>query len=223
MAPGAISVLDPAVRRTNGHLPPLPPTGGGDGPSPGPAPSQPFLDNLRLAILFFIGAEIMLFGGLVSAFLVLRLSAPVWPPPFQPRLPVFVTGLNTLVLIGSSVAMVAAGRALRRGNRQALVRRLVGTAALGAVFLAVQGYEWVRLVSFGLTVSSGSYGTTFYGLIGTHAAHVLGALVWLCVTTLLAAHGRFAGGRTAPVSACAIYWHFVVCLWPVLYIAVYLS
>jgi len=52
-------------------------------------------------------------------------------------------------------------------------------AGLGGVFLLVQGYEWVRLVQFGLTLSSDAYGTTFYTLIGAHAAHVLGALVWV--------------------------------------------
>jgi heme/copper-type cytochrome/quinol oxidase subunit 3 len=52
--------------------------------------------------------------------------------------------------------------------------------------------------------------------------HVVGALIWLGVTLGLAARGRFADGRTSPVRACAMYWHFVVGLWPVLYVAVYL-
>ena len=168
-----------------------------------------------------IGGEVMFFGGLVSAFLVLRLSAVVWPPPLQPRLPVEVTGLNTLVLIGSSVAMALASRALRARDRAALVRRLTAAALLGALFLTVQGYEWIRLVSFGLTVTSGAYGTTFYSVIGTHAIHVLAALVWLVITTVLVSRGLTAS-RAAQVTACAIFWHFVVGLWPVLYVAVYL-
>ena len=213
----------PAVRPVGPVLPPLPPTGGGDRPERDPAPRQPLFDNVKLAMLFFISGEIMFFGGLVSAFLVLRVSAPVWPPPFQPRLPVGVTAVNTLVLLGSSVVMVAALRGLARGDRAALVRRLVVTAGLGALFLLVQGYEWTRLIRFGLTLSSGVYGATFYTLIGTHAAHVLGALAWLAVTVALAARGRFAGGRTGPLRACAMYWHFVVALWPILYVAVYLA
>jgi heme/copper-type cytochrome/quinol oxidase subunit 3 len=196
--------------------------GGGDGPDRDPAPRRPGLDNLRLAVLFFIGAETMFFAALISALLVLRVGAAVWPPPLQPRLPVGVTGLNTLVLLGSSWAMRLAGRALDAGDRRGLVRGLVWAGALGACFLAVQGYEWARLVSFGLTVTSGTYGTTFYTLIGTHALHVVGALIWLAVTLGLAARGRFLDGRTSPVRACAMYWHFVVGLWPVLYVTVYL-
>ncbi len=214
----------PAVLRPAGPvLPPVPPAGSGDGLERDPAPRRPLFDNVKLAMLFFISGEIMFFGGLVSAFLVLRVSAPVWPPPLQPRLPLGVTAVNTLVLLASSVVMVAALRGLGRGDRGALVRRLVAAAALGAVFLLVQGYEWTRLVHFGLTLSSGAYGSTFYTLIGTHAAHVLGALTWLAVTVALAARGRFADGQTGPLRACAMYWHFVVALWPILYVAVYLA
>ncbi len=173
-------------------------------------------------MLFLICGEIMFFGGLVSAFLILRMTAALWPPPLQPRLPIGVTGVNTLVLLASSVAMVAASRALEHDDTRGLVRRLLVTAGLGVAFLAVQGYEWVRLVSFGLTVSSGAYGGTFYTLIGTHAAHVIAAVVWVAAMVLLAARGRFADGRTGPLRACAIYWHFVVALWPILYVAVYL-
>ena len=213
----------PIARRTNGHrLPPSPPTGGGDDPEREPGPRRPLLDNVRLAMLFLICGEIMFFGGLISAFLVLRVTAALWPPPLQPRLPVGVTGVNTLVLLASSIAMVAASRALGRDDTRGLVRRLLVAAGLGTAFLLVQGYEWVRLVGFGLTVSSGAYGGTFYTLIGTHAAHVLAAVVWVGVTVVLAARGRFADGRTAPLQACAIYWHFVVALWPILYVTVYL-
>jgi heme/copper-type cytochrome/quinol oxidase subunit 3 len=213
----------PIARRTNGRrLPPSPPTGGGDDPEREPGPRRPLLDNVRLAMLFLICGEIMFFGGLVSAFLVLRVTAALWPPPLQPRLPVGVTGVNTLVLLASSVAMVAASRARGRDDTRGLVRWLLVAAGLGTAFLLVQGYEWVRLVGFGLTVSSGAYGGTFYTLIGTHAAHVLAAVVWVGVTVLLAARGRFADGRTGPLRACAIYWHFVVALWPILYVTVYL-
>lgn len=221
MSPATLEL--PAARPGNGHgRPPLPPRGGGDGPDREPAPRRPLLDNVRLAMLSLIAGEVMFFGGLVSAFLVLRTAAPVWPPPLQPRLPLGVTGVNTLVLLASSATMVAALRALRRGDGVALLQRLVVTAGLGTLFLLVQGYEWTRLIHHGLTLASGAYGTTFYTLIGTHAVHVLGALVWLTVTTALAARGGFLDGRTGTLRACAMYWHFVVALWPVLYLAVYL-
>ena len=53
-------------------------------------------------------------------------------------------------------------------------------------------------------------------------ARVLGALLWLGITLTLVARGRFLDGHAAGLRACAIYWHFVVALWPVLYVTVYL-
>jgi heme/copper-type cytochrome/quinol oxidase subunit 3 len=211
----------PRERRTDRNVPTPPPSAGDDGDGDREHGPRRGLDNLRLAILFFMGAEAMFFGALISALLVLRLGMAVWPPPLEPRLPIAVTGLNTLVLLASSLTLVRAGRALRRGDRAAHARGLWTTAALGALFLAVQGYEWVRLIGFGLTLSSGVYGTTFFALIGTHAAHVLAALIWLVVVTALVARGRFVE-RPAPAQACAMYWHFVVGVWPVLYFTVYL-
>jgi cytochrome c oxidase subunit III len=212
----------PVGLRTNGRIPPLPPrTGGGDDSDRDPAPRGPLLDNAILATLFLIAGEVMFFAGLVFAFWSLRLAAPVWPPPLQPRLPIELTGLNTVVLLGSSLAMVLAVQALGQDRRR-LVRNLLVAGGLGALFLLVQGYEWVRLIDFGLTVSSGTFGATFYTLIGAHALHVVGALTWLAVVLALARRGRFDAGRPAAVRACALYWHFVVALWPILYVSVYL-
>lgn len=221
----ATPLLDRPRRRphgTNGAIVPPPRPGGDGGPGDDPSPRRPLLDNAVLAILFLIGGETMFFAGLVSAFWVLRLAAPVWPPPLQPRLPVFVTGVNTLVLLASSAAVVLALRAQRGGDGRQAVRRLAVAAGLGAVFLVVQGSEWSRLVGFGLTMSSSPYGSTFYTLIGAHAAHVMGALVWLTLTMLAIGRGRLAAPRSPALRACALYWHFVVGLWPILYVSVYL-
>lgn len=193
----------------------------GEGPPPRPRP-EPAASNARLGLMMFIGAEAMFFAGFIGAFLVLRLSSEVWPPPSQPRLPVWVTGFNTLVLLSSGLAMRRASLAARLREQVRLSGWLLATAALGTLFLAIQGYEWVRLIGFGLTLWSGLYGSTFYTLIGLHGLHVLGALVWVGVVWTLARRGRFASGRTVGVETCAMYWTFVVVLWPVLYGLVYL-
>lgn len=193
----------------------------GEGPPPGSRP-EPAASNARLGLMMFIAAEVMFFAGLIGAFLVLRLSSEVWPPPSQPRLPVWITGCNTLVLLLSGAAMRRASLAARLREQAGLSGWLLATAALGALFLAVQGYEWVRLIGFGLTLWSGLYGSTFYALVGLHGLHVLGALVWVGVVWNLARQGRFASGPTVGVETCAMYWTFVVVLWPVLYGLVYL-
>ena len=227
-----MAVLDSEVRirearrecaRNAGWGPPAPPghhEGNGDG-----EPARPEglpISNARLGMLMLLGGETMFFGGLVIAFLQLRLGAADWPPPGQPRLPIGLTAVNTLVLLASSWMLVRALRAVRAGDQAALVRRLAWTWALGALFLIIQGIEWTRLVHFGLRMSSGIYGATFYTLIGVHGAHVLGAAAWLGGVLWLARRGRFTPSRYVGLECCAIYWHFVVALWPILYVLVYL-
>jgi heme/copper-type cytochrome/quinol oxidase subunit 3 len=208
-----------------GWRPPRPPErhdgNGDDGGRPGP--DGPPLSNARLGMLMLLGGETMFFGGLVIAFLHLRFGAAVWPPPGQPRLPLGLTAVNTLVLLASSWALVRASRALRAEQRAEFVRGLAVTWALGVLFLLIQGVEWTRLVAFGLRVSSGVYGAAFYTLIGIHAAHVLGAVTWLAAVLCLARRGRYTAARRVGVVCCAIYWHYVVALWPVLYVLVYLA
>jgi len=203
--------------------PPRAPGFGGGGPTDSPVAVQgPVVSNARLALLMFLAAEAMFFAGLIGAFLVFRLGKPVWPPPFQPRLPVEVTGVNTFILLLSGVTMYLALRAIRSGRLQALIRYLLMTVFLGAFFLSIQGYEWVRLVRFGLTMSSGIYGATFYTLIGCHGLHVFGAVIWLMVVLVQARQGRFTAEKHTGVELCAMYWTFVVALWPILYGLVYL-
>lgn len=195
---------------------------GGPPTQPPVRPITPIGSNAWLATVMLLGAEAMFFAGLIGAFLVFRLGSEIWPPPFQPRLPIGVTGINTIILSASALTMIAALRANRRGERWTLVRWLTWTAALGAIFLLVQGYEWVRLIHFGLTVSSSVYGGLFYTLIGFHAVHVVGALTWLLVVCLKARRGKYTKTRFVGLQICAMYWNFVVALWPVLYGLVYL-
>lgn len=215
-------VLDVVQREELIRLPPAPPPDGNGGPPPPPPAGEPAVSNARLGMLVFLAFEAMFFAGLLGAFLVFRLGSAVWPPPGEPYLPIGVTWVNTGVLLFSSYAMRRARRAIRRGDREGLSRWLLVTALYGATFLGVQGYEWVRLVRFGLTPSSGIYGSTFYTLIGCHGLHVLGAVLWLLAVLALSRGARFSARRHVGVQLCAMYWRFVVGLWLVLFPAVYL-
>ena len=216
-----------ATARRLDELPPAdegnrPAFGGGDGPPPPVRPNATIGSNAWLAVLMFIGAEVMFFAGLIGAFLVFRLGSPMWPPPFQPRLPIDITAVNTVILIASAVTIQLSLRAIRVNDRRKMIRLLAVTAALGSGFLIVQGYEWVRLIHFGLTLSSSVYGALFYTLIGFHGLHVFGALLWLLVVLVMAQKRLFSKERHVGLQVCAMYWTFVVGLWPVLYGLVYL-
>jgi heme/copper-type cytochrome/quinol oxidase subunit 3 len=200
----------------------VPGFGGGDPPAPPVRPNRTLLDNAKLATVMLLGAETMFFAGLIGAFIVFRLGAANWPPPFQPRLPIGITGVNTVILLISAFTMQAAVKSMQRGKIGGAKRLLAVTALFGAVFLAIQGTEWVKLVHFGLTVSSSIYGGLFYTLIGAHGVHVLGALVWLFIVYAQMRPGRLAQKNYNGLQVCRMYWIFVVALWPVLYGLVYL-
>lgn len=180
---------------------------------------RPLINSTYLAMFIFIGAELMFFSGLIGAFLLLKISAANWPPVGQPTLPVFVTGINTLLLLTSGYFMSRTWSIPK--NRTLLLRYMLTASILGGVFLAIQGYEWFRLVGFGLTLQSSVYGGIFYLLIGAHAVHVAGGLIWLLTITVLSVKGIVYPNELNKLKACAIYWFFVVLLWPVLYILVY--
>jgi cytochrome c oxidase subunit 3 len=187
-----------------------------------PIERVPPIASTRIAMIALMTSELMLFAGLVGMYIVVRGSVTVWPPADQPRLPILVTTLNTFVLFGSLVPMTTALRAIARDDRDGAARALGITALLGTTFLAVQGFEWTRLVHHGLTLASSQYGAAFYVLIGCHAAHVLAAVVWLVTVTLLAHRGRFTAKRHAGLEMCGIYWYFVAALWAFLFPLVYL-
>ena len=183
------------------------------------------LSNAKLAVLILLGAETMLFVGLIGAFLVFRMGNVTWPPLSHAniQLPRLVTGINTVLLIISGFTMFQALRAIQQDRVKQLRNFLLFTGALGLLFLVIQGSEWIQLVSKGLTLQSGVYGAIFYVLIGCHAVHVLGAVIWLTIVIGMAMAGRYSAVHYTGIETCTIYWIYVVALWPVLYFLVYFA
>lgn len=185
--------------------------------------SESRINKAFLGLLMFLGTEVMFFAGLISAFLVLRAGSMTWPPADQPRLPVVVTGINTLVLLLSGYTMHRALTAIRAGHPKRLTGWLSATGVLGVIFLGVQGSEWIRLVRYGLTFTSSLYGGIFYTVIGCHGLHVLAAVIVLLVVLGRAMASQYSVSHHTGVELCRMYWLFVVGIWPVLYMLVYLS
>jgi heme/copper-type cytochrome/quinol oxidase subunit 3 len=177
--------------------------------------------NARIAIVMLLVAETMFFAGLIGAYLVFRFGSVAWPPPNLPRLPLGVTWANTAILATSGLTMVLALRAIQAGEQEKLQSRSSITLLLGVLFVGVQGSEWVRLIHHGLTLKTGTYGATFYTLIGAHALHVWAAVVWLGIVWLGAGRKRFSAENHVAVELCTVYWSFVCVLWLILFALVY--
>jgi len=168
-----------------------------------------------LGMLIFVIGELMFFSALVSTRVVLKASSGIFAPPENVRLPVLTTGFNTAVLLLSGIFMIAAGWKHGSERSKSLFALAIAT---GLFFLGVQGYEWFNLLSYGMTMTSGVFGATFYLLIGCHALHVIAAVVTMMWFYRLYAKNQF--GKDGML-ALQIYWSFVVLIWPVLYVLVY--
>jgi heme/copper-type cytochrome/quinol oxidase subunit 3 len=178
-------------------------------------------------MVFFIASEALLFANLIAGYLYLRVRAGTWPPPGGPILekPFLVGGgnylivINTVILLGSSVPMIFAGRASRRGNMRWVPWLILLTIVMGVTFLSLQAVEYV---TNGFNVGDGLVGSTFYTLTGFHGAHVTVGVIFLLVNFFRALRGQFTKEKHFSLQAGEMYWHFVDIVWIFLFTLVYL-
>jgi cytochrome c oxidase subunit III len=177
------------------------------------------IDARVLGMLLFIGSEIMLFGSFFTAYFFVRVvNEYPWPPPGE-QLPVFVAGVNTAILVTSSVTMHWALQSIKRGNRSGLRAGLALTFIMGLTFLCTQIAEYARI---GFAPGDNAFATVFFSLTGLHGAHVFIGLTLLLFATIRAFRGHFSPEHHHGVEIPGIYWHFVDVMWIVVYTTVYI-
>jgi len=133
-----------------------------------------------------------------------------------------IPALNTLILLSSAVTLTWAHWSLKRNQRKQLILGLVATVVLGVIFLGFQAHEYfLAHTVYGLKMSSGIYGSTFYMLTGFHAVHVTIGLIMLFVILLRCIRGHFTADDHFGFEASAWYWHFVDVVWLILFVFVY--
>ncbi len=178
------------------------------------------IPSAYLGMIIYLFTEVMFFSALISAYVVGKAGAMIpWPPVNQPRLPIEVTFVNTIVLLSSSITLFY----VFRSNDSSRVKKLlVLTIALGAIFLFVQGFEWVRLIGFGMTTTSSLFAGFFYTIVGAHGFHVMIGVIALVFSFYRFTKNPTASNSRISVHAVGIYWFFVVFLWPFLYFLLYI-
>ncbi|MBJ7329936.1 MAG: heme-copper oxidase subunit III [Solirubrobacteraceae bacterium] len=177
-----------------------------------------------LGMLLFIISEVMVFGAFFTAYFFIRVVVPgeQWFPFDGFKLPVAVAGVNTAILLSSSLTLHWAQTSIKNGNRFGLKVGMLLTLFLGASFLAIQINEYATLTSEGITPQAFAQGTVFYGLTGLHGAHVFIGLVILLVVTIRSFRGHYSPEHHDGVEIPGIYWHFVDVMWVVVYSTVYI-
>ena len=177
------------------------------------------IDASLLGMFLFIISEIMLFGAFFTAYFFIRVVNGVEWPAEGTELPKLIAGVNTAILLSSSLTMHWALESIKKGNRFGLQAGITTTLLLGATFLFIQINEYVHI---GFAPQDHAQGTIFYGLTGLHGAHVFIGITLLAFTTIRAFRGHFTPAEHRGVEVPGIYWHFVDVMWIIVYATVYL-
>ncbi|HEX4610724.1 MAG TPA: cytochrome c oxidase subunit 3 [Urbifossiella sp.] len=189
-----------------------------------------------LGMWVFLATEVLLFGGIVTAFLATRVFYPHDFERAAGRLNVLIGGVNTVVLLASSLAMALAVHAARTANRRTMLVCFGLTALLGAGFLGLKGYEYYTDWRDGIVPRTGRFHPGdvnadrltlfmmfYFVLTGLHAVHLsigLGLVGWLAART---ARGELPRPGATATEVIGLYWHFVDVVWVFLLPVLYLS
>jgi cytochrome c oxidase subunit 3/cytochrome o ubiquinol oxidase subunit 3 len=179
------------------------------------------LSNNKLAMWLFLGSECLLFGGLISTYMLYRGRTEGGPTP-EEIFDIPFTSVSSFVLLMSSLTMVLAVANAKRGDIRRTRLWLVTTALLGATFVGGQVYEFTAFYREGLGFTTSLFGSSFYTLTGFHGMHVTVGIIMLLSLTFITQRGRITGDRAEVVEIVGLYWHFVDIVWIVIFTLVYL-
>ncbi|MFN8105934.1 MAG: heme-copper oxidase subunit III [Acidimicrobiia bacterium] len=190
-----------------------------DGPALGKTEDEGGLSMPLMGTVLFIASEIMFFSTLLGSYYVLRSVNNPWPPEGLPTLDVVLPIILTLMLLTSSVTAHGAIWGIRNDNRTVFVTSLALTMLLGAMFLVGEIFDAVNLdFDFG---SHGAYGSIFFTILGFHALHVLGGVIFFSYQTFAGMVGGFSSRNYQAVECGVWYWHFVDVVWIFVFFTLY--
>lgn len=179
------------------------------------------LSNNKLAMWMFLGSECLLFGGLISTYMLYRGRHEGSPSPSQLyNLP--LTSVSSFVLLMSSLTMVLAVSAAQREDQRTCSTWLTVTSLLGATFVGAQVFEFTEFYHEGLGFTTNLFGSSFYTLTGFHGVHVTVGIVMLMALVGMLNRGKIPGSKAEVVEMIGLYWHFVDIVWIVIFTLVYL-
>ena len=189
---------------------------------PGHPPTATGLSNEKVAMWAFLGSECLLFGALISTYLLFKGQSK--PGTITPHdvFDIPYTSVSSFVLLMSSLTMVLALAAIQRGDHRRTRVWLLTTALLGASFVAGQAYEFTTFVREGMNLRVNLFGSSFFVLTGFHGAHVTIGVLMLLSLYSLSLKGKLPESKAETLELVGLYWHFVDIVWIVIFTLVYL-
>ncbi|MCX7619984.1 MAG: heme-copper oxidase subunit III [Acidimicrobiales bacterium] len=180
------------------------------------------ISNTKLAMWLFLASECLLFGGLISTYLLYRNPLPGEGPGPHEIFDIPFTSVSSFVLLMSSLTMVLAVSAIERGDHQRLRIWLAATALLGGVFISGQVYEFTAFYREGMGYTTSRFSSAFYTLTGFHGVHVTIGILMLLSLLFMSLRGNLPENKSETVEIVGLYWHFVDVVWIVIFAVVYL-
>ena len=179
------------------------------------------LSNNKMAMWLFLGSECLLFGGLISTYMLYRGRQGSGPGPAQ-VFDIPLTSVSSFILLMSSLTMVLAVNAAKRLDDKNTRLWLMATALLGALFVGGQVYEFTAFYQEGLGFTTSLFSSSFFTLTGFHGVHVALGVIMLIALAAIIGRGRISGDKAEVVEMVGLYWHFVDVVWVVIFTLVYL-
>src|SRR5581483_6202609 len=170
------------------------------------------VSNEKVAMWAFLGSECLLFGALISTYILYRHRSVAGPTPHQ-LYDIPFTSVSSFVLLMSSMAMVLALAAIQRGDERRLRVWLATTATLCAIFISGQIYEFTSFIRRGMTIKTNVTSGAFYVLTGFHGVHVTIGIIMLISLVNLSVRGKIPKERSEIIEIAGLYWHFVDIVW----------
>ena len=179
------------------------------------------ISNTKLAMWVYLGSDCLLFGTLISTYLLLRHRSVGGPTPLD-VFDIPFTSVSSFVLLMSSLTMALAVSSIGRGDVRLNRIWLATTAMLGAVFVGGQVYEFTTFYREGLGYTTNIFGSAFYTLTGFHGVHVSVGIIMLMSLLVMSLRGNLGPERAEAVETIGLYWHFVDIVWIIIFTVVYL-
>ncbi|MGQ0431972.1 MAG: cytochrome c oxidase subunit 3 [Microthrixaceae bacterium] len=179
------------------------------------------ISNEKLAMWVFLGSDCLLFGGLISTYLLLRHRSVTGLGP-QDVFDIPFTSVSSFVLLMSSLTMALAVASIVSGDVPRNRAWLATTAMLGAVFIGGQVYEFTTFYREGLGYTTNIFGSAFYTLTGFHGVHVSVGIIMLMSLLVMSLRGNLGPEKAEAVEIVGLYWHFVDIVWILIFTIVYL-
>ena len=184
------------------------------------------LNNSKLGIWVFLASEVMLFGGLFSAYVFLRMAAPVGEFAYWgSKLSIPMATVNTLVLISSSVTVIMSWASLKMKDFEKYKMYMGLTLLCALIFLVIKYFEYTGKFHHGIYPSSSTFMAIYFTLTGLHGLHIIGGMIVMGYFWLPAGNKMWHSEPdhfTNRIEGAGLYWHFVDLVWIFLFPVLYL-